>query len=324
MTSELHIVYATDSGYLIPTIVAAGSALSWANSKSEMHIHILDCGLENSQWEYLSRSLRERCGFEFSLLRHHIDMSRYDGLPQWHGSLGLYARFEIPNILQDVDWCVYADGDTLFTGNPRQLRTLADDSLLILGKKDVVSEAQRSWHISRGLPWKEDERVCSGFLLMNLKKFREENVCSRLFDFVRKYKNNLINPDQDALNYVCRGRIGVLPAGWGAFPFELGALSKIWCIHYAPTKPWRPETKGYFPLSLSTRLWLDAAKKICNKSAWRLWGPVYCWASVKTVVFAVLIRILNDIPLFRGRYEGGLRLLATRRKMRQYAVPDKV
>jgi len=307
MFKKLHIVYATDSRYLFPTKVAASSAVAWASRKEDLVIDILDCGLGDDEWNSFSSSILLRLGDDYSLVRHKINMAVYDNMQAWHTSKGAYARLELPQILGDVDWCIYADGDTLFTDDPFKLMEFFDESYALLGHRDAPGANQAEWHARHGLPWVEQSRVCSGFLVMNLTWFRENRGVEKLFEFLKDYPDVLF-PDQDALNVVCNGKIGLLPEQWGEFTFWVNRVTKPGCFHYAGRPPWvAPSRQNKIPMTSTRRIWFYTLEKICGIKPWKCEG--YSWFSyyceiIKSYFFVFVFSVLNVIPGMRGRYDG--------------------
>ena len=302
--SRLHIVYATDSRYLFPTQVAAGSAIAWASRRGDVCIDILDCGVPDKEWNTFTRVLRDRLGNEFGLVRHRINMHRYDDYQSWHGSKGLYARLELPNILTDVEWCVYADGDTLFTDDPLKLLPLFDDKYALLGHEDIFDEKQMLWHKTHNLPFECKERVCSGFLAMNLNWFRDNDGVARLFKFIVDYPD-VIFPDQDALNYVCLGKIGLLPDGWGKFSMTASPNCDKGCLHYVSLRPWEVMNMGWLSMTALTTIWFESIRKNLGMHPWScpslgFWRYHFC--VVKTYFSYKVIRFLDGMPWLRGKY----------------------
>ena len=139
----LRIVYATDMGYLMPTRVSASSALAWAGDRSEIALYVLDCGIDNPAWADFADALRKMFGEAFELHRVPVDMSRFAALRGWsNNSKGAYARLLIPELLPDVVWCLYADGDTLFTDDPLKLQALWKNDCALMGHLDAFDANQ--------------------------------------------------------------------------------------------------------------------------------------------------------------------------------------
>ena len=60
-------------------------------------------------------------------------MSSLAAFRAWHGSLAAYARLFLPTLLSEVDWCLYVDGDTLFTDDPAKVLACRAEDVAIVG-----------------------------------------------------------------------------------------------------------------------------------------------------------------------------------------------
>lgn len=306
----MHIVYATDENYLNPTLVAVASALAWANDRRKLNIHILDVGFGDELWARFVSKIRHRFGSEFGLVRHRIDVGIFKNFKSWHGSLGTYARLCIPELLNDVDWCVYADGDTLFVQDPLILESIFDPQKAIQGHEDwLPSEnfAQRKlWYESNGLDWDYGQYFCAGFVLMNLNWFRAKDAMRSCIKFLESHLD-VICPDQDALAVTCCGNVGRLPEQWGMFSgrvFDKGQPLPA-CIHYAAELPWKFEFKRYLGYSDVKRVWLRYAERLLRLKPKDFGGP--CSLGMALLLFGSdvlkwFMKAVGVIPLVRRRY----------------------
>lgn len=81
----MNIGYATDSGYLVQTLVSAYSAVYWSSRKANLAITVLDCGMTNDEWSWFRDRLR--LNMHFPLLPvHEIRlrcMANVLGLRKW-------------------------------------------------------------------------------------------------------------------------------------------------------------------------------------------------------------------------------------------------
>ena len=231
---SLHLVYATDKGYLLPTLVSATSAIVKSSRPDNLIIHILDCGFETEDWDRFTGRLRNATGFRGELIRHTIDLAAFAGVKGWHGSLGAYARLLIPELLPDVVWCVYADGDTLFTGDIFELEALAPQGeTALLGWYDEAHESwMRNHYAALGHSIPKGPYVGSGFLLMGLDWFREHEISAACVAYLRDHPDAPV-VDETALNVCCDGHTARLPERWGVVSdYALGGTEVPGCIHY--------------------------------------------------------------------------------------------
>lgn len=263
-TDKLHIVYATDERYLVPTRVAAASAVYHASRPQDLVIDILDCEISDSAWKKFETDLQKAVGNRFCLVRHRVDMSVYEQYKTWHTSRGIYARLSIPEILSDdVEWCVYADGDTLFVTDPFELETIYNSRYALMGHLDQTGRGLKEWYDKNGFVWDGGTYLCAGFIALNLKWAREHDLSKQCFEIIRQHPDIPYN-DQDVLNILCAESKAALPAGWGVFANEAYWRVKPCCIHYVGERPWElPRLRGVY-LPDTSRLWFDYARRVCG------------------------------------------------------------
>ncbi|GAA8489555.1 hypothetical protein KKKH50_04100 [Helicobacter pylori] len=84
----------------------------------------------------------------------------------------------------------------------------------------------------------------AGFLALNLKLWRKENLEDQLIGFFLLKNEKLLFSDQDALCFVCRGRILELPYSYNAHPNFLDtpsfpSVKEARMLHFWGDKPWK-------------------------------------------------------------------------------------
>ncbi|WRF02361.1 glycosyltransferase family 8 protein [Helicobacter pylori] len=89
-----------------------------------------------------------------------------------------------------------------------------------------------------------DNYFNEGFLALNLKLWREENLENQLIGFFLLKNEKLLFSDQDALCFVCRGRILELPYSYNAHPSFLDtpsfpSIKEARMLHFWGDKPWK-------------------------------------------------------------------------------------
>ncbi|GAA9685126.1 glycosyltransferase family 8 protein [Helicobacter pylori] len=89
-----------------------------------------------------------------------------------------------------------------------------------------------------------DNYFNAGFLVLNLKSWRKENLENQLMGFFLLKNEKLLFNDQDALCFVCRGRILELPYSYNAHPSFLDtpsfpSIKEVCMLHFWGDKPWK-------------------------------------------------------------------------------------
>ncbi len=319
--SPLHIVFASDQNFLRRLTVASGSAVYAA--RGVVSLHVLDCGIDESSWTSYAAfidSIAAKANVKVSLVRHRIDMSLFAKFRKWNGSRAAWARLLIPDLLPNVDRCIYSDCDMLFVADPHEmLEAFADSNALLAGHRDPQMKGldfDESWCQRHGVEFDSATYLCSGLLVMNLAAFRAENIVEKCFAFAAENPDVPL-PDQTTLNRVCFGRKTLLPSGWGLFTYEChGFDGYIKSIHYAGCRCWPWETcRNYQDAIWRTiakeayDIWLDFEKRILALS---LPGPTKPALRLRLIAAGVLFleRVATrlGIQVGHGRLQGFLAL----------------
>ncbi|GAA9341450.1 glycosyltransferase family 8 protein [Helicobacter pylori] len=89
-----------------------------------------------------------------------------------------------------------------------------------------------------------DNYFNAGFLVLNLKLWRKENLENQLIGFFLLKNEKLLFNNQDALCFVCRGKILELPYSYNAHPSFLDtpsfpSIEEARMLHFWGDKPWK-------------------------------------------------------------------------------------
>lgn len=308
MTDTIHLVYGTDDNYIFPTMVSAASAIYYATNKANLVIHLFDAGVTDAHYEEYERDLH-RIGPEVELVRHRLSAEMFKGFGAWKGSVVTYSRMFICEILPELDWAVYVDGDTLWLGDPVELWKLRDETKLVQASIDPppapgFEYAESAWYKDNGLKMDFDHYLCMGLMLANLKKMREEKLGEKCRGFMAEYPCPRV-VDQTVLNYLCQGKSAPLPPNWGVFSaWHKGIdLSKPSIVHYCTDVPWkRQKINRLFSdvvllwfvfcrcvlgrdelakFSLWDRIWRRAVFNVCRHLQWLIGLNRFVWSRLR-------------------------------------------
>ena len=130
-----------------------------------------------------------------------------------HISLAAYLRLFITSLVDpDIDKLIYLDSDLVVRGDIRALWN-TDVSRYFLG---AVADPYSDNHENLGFR-KDEKYFNSGVLLVNVAKWREENVLPKFISYAEKNAGLIRWYDQCVLNAVFRGQVLFLPYRWN-FP----------------------------------------------------------------------------------------------------------
>jgi lipopolysaccharide biosynthesis glycosyltransferase len=209
----VHVAFATDARYLPWCGVAIRSCLDYADD--DLTVHVLhDGGLDDTADAQRLRDMVDSTSAK--LMMHTIDPAKTSALPtvdRW-GTV-VWLRFLLPDLLPDVARVLYLDADTLVVSPLAPLFATDLGSAPFAAVSNVVQPAQRARLLALGL---EDYRrtLNSGVLLLDLNQLRAEGTIANLLNVAASRADELVWPDQDALNLVYRGRWHPLHPRWNA------------------------------------------------------------------------------------------------------------
>ncbi len=196
---QYHICCATDANYIGPCMVMLLS-LCKTNAHIEWVVHICTWNLSESSKEKLTNSLSN---YNISIHFYEIDMSKLTGVKiRKQNPLPpvAYYRIFLANILPDnIDRILYLDCDLLIM---RHLDAIFDIDISEYALAAVEATHKLSDEHRCQLNFLPDTPYFnSGVMLINLKYWRENEVCNPLLTFSQMERRVFFH-DQDALNYV--------------------------------------------------------------------------------------------------------------------------
>ena len=134
---------------------------------------------------------------------------------------------------------IYVDSDTILMGDIGELydKDLGDN--VIAGRVDpkVAMVPEFVEYVEKALDVPHKEYINSGVLLMDLKKLRALHYITKMTDLIKE-DADLVAPDQDYLNVLCRGKILHIDPSWNADPSAGIKGAKL--VHFNLfKKPWQ-------------------------------------------------------------------------------------
>lgn len=199
---EKSVVYICDDNYTWLTGASMSSLLKWNRN---VHIFIIgaDIQLEN---RLLLEDVAHMYGGNCSILDVPEKFKKNVSGQRW--PVFTLARLYISDILPDcIKRTLYLDSDTLITNDIKELWEMDMKDKLFYGVKDCIG---RRYKRNIGLA-ENDIYINGGVLLMNLDALRKKKITEEICPFLRNYYNAMSYFDQDVLNAVFRGKIGILP-----------------------------------------------------------------------------------------------------------------
>jgi lipopolysaccharide biosynthesis glycosyltransferase len=245
----IHIVTVSNDVYAPHLAVMLYSLLENKESRNPVRIYVIDSNISVENKLLLVKTTRK---YKAKIYFKQIDPTLYSGFPTIsYVTQETYYRLSIPDLFDKIDKVIYLDSDMIVKQDITELWN-TDISQYYLGAVyDPWVLGSRNDALF--MP-KDSTYFNAGMLLINLKKWREDNIKNKIIQFINTYSDDLRYCDQDALNAVLHDQWLPLDPKWNfqTDHFYDPSLKNInpAIIHYVGgKKPWHsyhPLNKHYF------------------------------------------------------------------------------
>lgn len=197
MSNEKHIVYAADKSF---APILGVSLVSLFENNTQVQVHILDAGISQSDREKIEKTCKSyQMPAPHWIPADDISKELKMAVSADRGSMAQYARIFISRHLDPtIDRILYLDCDTIITGSLRELweTDLQNKTAAVL--LDAFSKYYRK-NVDLQL---DDIMFNSGVMLVDMKRWREQDVEKRVLSFIKSRHGFIEKGDQGALNAV--------------------------------------------------------------------------------------------------------------------------
>ncbi|MBE6601871.1 MAG: glycosyltransferase family 8 protein [Ruminococcaceae bacterium] len=244
MKKEIPIFFSTDDTYIPYLDVAIMSLIENASASYRYRLVILNTGLDPENVAKVKKNEKPGVRIDFIDISNRLESIKSRFKNVYHFSIVTYYRLFIASLFPEYDKVLYLDCDLVVTGDISELYRIDLGENILGGAPEqfIQNTPEFRQYTKEALGIDSDDYVNAGVLLLNLKKYREEQIEDRFVRLITEYDFDLLDPDQAYLNYLCRGKILVLPNGWNKEPMPLPCEGKKNIVHYALyKKPWQYE-----------------------------------------------------------------------------------
>ncbi len=205
----LNVVFASDDNY-VPFLSISVLSLLEHNQKDfdKINIYVLDDGIsEKNKTKVLNFFDEYSCSITFIETKKLDEMDfKVLGLERNlnKSSLTTYARLFMSTLLPtDIDKVLYLDCDSLIVDSYKDLWNVDISNYYCAGVLDGINTSVKE---ALGFD-RNDNYINAGFLLVNLKKWRENNVEETFIKFMVENQHRFYQHDQGVLNNVFKDKI---------------------------------------------------------------------------------------------------------------------
>lgn len=249
---EIPIFFSIDDNYVPFFTVAAHSIMDNASKEYNYKFIILNDGLEKTSEEKLKKLEDENFKIEFVNVNEKIKSIENDlsfRLRDYYTN-SIYYRIFIPSLFKNYDKALYLDADITVVDDISKLyfEDIGDNMLGVITDGVVNADERLVKYTKEVVGADEGMYFNSGILVMNLKKLREEKIEEKFIYLLSKYNFDTVAPDQDYLNFLCKGSLKYIHIGWDRMPVPDANFDDedLHLIHYNMfQKPWKYDNVMY-------------------------------------------------------------------------------
>lgn len=188
------------------------------SNNKELRLWILCTDLKNEDKNNIKTLLKDE-NYNGELIFKDFDAKKEFGhLRSLLGDWTTYGRLLLANYINE-DKVLYLDADLVVQIDVLVLKTfnLLDNLLAAANPNTVISQLDNPFLIEK-LNWHKDTPYFNaGVVLINLKKWRDEDYDLKWREISSRYPNDLISHDQTLLNVLCEGKFALLPSSFNNF-----------------------------------------------------------------------------------------------------------
>lgn len=210
---HIHIAIASDQNYAKFVAVALASFFDTNTWFRQATIHLLSTGITKDGIANIKKQMPVD---KSELIIHNLsDISDRLQIPvPTTISISSYNRLFLSEIISsDVDRILYIDCDVLFNKNISSLWKYKIENSYLGGVLDTLPDdvSKLKINLKPTMPY-----INAGILLINLKKWRDDNLSHKFLAFLKAHNGIVHHHDQGIINGVCKNKITILPPIYNA------------------------------------------------------------------------------------------------------------
>lgn len=246
--NNIHICYTCDDNYAKYAGVSIASILYNANTDDNIFVYIISPDISDTNKEKI-KNLNKIKNFDLKFIypatedfEEFQNIKTTDYLP-----IASFFRLKLASYIKDIDKVLYLDPDIVINKSLSELFNTDIQEYYCGGIPDVGYKK-----LGKRINLKGDEfYINSGVLLVNLKKWRDEEAEKQFINCAKEYHKIFVLGDQDIINKSFAGKILKINNKWNLQVINFCSRSDYSrhfnILHYTGgSKPWK--FGSYIPL----------------------------------------------------------------------------
>lgn len=286
----MNILYTGDDRYVMITAVSIVSLINNNRWDKELHFYIVDAYRQNENREKLKQLIADN-GADC----HFLPEVDYEGLI---GKKINYARWcrvafarlflgELFHEYPDVHRILYIDCDTMIRGGLKALW-----SMDLEGRAAAVVREPFCRHHWRNIGLTQDTYFNNGVLLIDIDKWREEQLDEAAANFLYERNGKVPYADQGVNNYILSGKVKYLHPKYNFMTMNVDMSYTEMMIFRKPIKHYSEKTYAeaaenpvivhFTTCFLSKRVWLQSSTNP-YKTEWMKYKAMTPWKDMSSI-----------------------------------------
>jgi len=226
----MNVLYTCDNNYLWLMGISALSLFENNKNIKELQVFLLGANISPD-----NKTILKEISEKYNRVLNIIDVPKLDipdSLISARWPISAFTRLYAGQLLpQSIDNILYLDCDTIIKGDISPLENQNLDQYVFNGVKDCIGKAYKNnIGIENDAPY-----INAGVMLMNLKLIRNIDIKNAIDQYMNSYEKFINYADQDILNGVFKGKIGIISPDYNVMTIDTIYSHKEICLLRKPT-----------------------------------------------------------------------------------------
>ena len=181
------IFFASDRNYLPYLAVAVRSLIDTAKSDNEYKIYVLTNDIKENDFIHLKAMETKNITIDRVDVNEKIESIKDKVLLRDYYSVSIYFRLFIPSLFPQYDKAIYLDSDIVLNKDIADMFNvdLGDNYVAAILDEIIWSSEGFTYYARNALDITEEEYFNSGVLVMNLEKFRKNDIENHVYKSIK-------------------------------------------------------------------------------------------------------------------------------------------
>lgn len=205
---HLHIALASDNNYAEFVAIVLTSLFATNKNFEKISVHLLSNKIQSQIINRLDDIVKTNSGelfvYDISDIKTRLNIKVPDTI-----AISSYARLFLSELIpNEIKKIIYLDADIIINNDLYNIWNSIITEYHVGGVRDTLPNSDSKIRIGLSCT---DEYINAGILLINLEKWRKDNIQQKFINFLLKHNGNVHHHDQGIINAVCQNKLILHP-----------------------------------------------------------------------------------------------------------------